>query len=75
MGDKVVYFPGPTRHDLPAKRVIDALSEREFDEIIIAGFTADGEEYFATNLADGGDALWLAERFKKALLSMPDGDE
>lgn len=67
--DKVVYFPGPTRLDIPAERVIDGAREAGLTDIVIAGYTADGQEYFASSYAGGPDALWLMERFRHELLN------
>ena len=71
MGD-VVMLDIPTRLDVPAERVLSAALEAGLESIIIAGFDSDGGEYFASSLADGGDALWLMERFKMALLKKAD---
>lgn len=35
---------------------------------VIVGYAKDDSEFFASTYADGGDALWLLERCKKALL-------
>ncbi|WP_043767594.1 hypothetical protein [Algiphilus aromaticivorans] len=69
--EKVVLFPGITKLDLPADRVLDAAKD-QLDRCVILGYDADGEEYFASSIADGGDVLWLIERMKKALLEVPD---
>ncbi len=71
MGD-VVVLDIPTRLDVPAERVLNAALKADLKSIIIAGYDSDGGEYFASSLADGGDALWLMERFKMALLQKVD---
>lgn len=58
-----------TRLDLPADRVIDAIP-KDMDDIVVVGFDADGEFYFASNKANGGDILWLIEKAKKVLMDL-----
>jgi hypothetical protein len=71
MGD-VVKFPGLTRLDIPAKRVLQEALKANLETVIISGFTEDGEIYTVSSSADGGNALWLAEQFKRALLNAAD---
>ena len=68
----VVTLDIPTRLDVPAERVLRAALEAGIESVVIAGYDAEGGEYFASSLADGGDALWLMERFKMALLQKAD---
>ena len=70
--DKIVSFPGITSLDLPPDRVLrEAIGK--LDGVVVMGYEKgeDGEEYFASSYADGGDVLWLLARCKKKLL----GDE
>lgn len=71
---KIISFPGITRLDSNPDHVLES-AIGELDSVLIIGYHKDGGEYFATSLADGGDALWLAERFKKALLAVPEDME
>jgi len=65
---KVVDFTGITRLDLPVERILDKAKEK-LKSVIVIGWDKDGYEYFASSIADGGDILWLLERFKIALMS------
>ena len=56
-----------TKLDLPVDRVLEA-SKDKLEGVIIIGYDKDGDEYFASTYADGGDVLWLLERCKKSLL-------
>jgi hypothetical protein len=58
-----------TRLDLPVDTVLDAARE-QLDSVVLCGYTKDGEEYFASTIADGGDVLWLLERCKTLLLKV-----
>jgi hypothetical protein len=66
MGD-VVTFSGITKLDLPPDRILqDAVGKLE--GVVILGYTKEGDEFFASSYADGGNVLWLLERLKKQLL-------
>ncbi len=71
MTDNVVMLDTITRLDVPADRILTAAMEK-LEGVVIAGYTNDGEEYFASSYADGGDALWLIERLKMHLLRNDD---
>lgn len=73
MGE-VVIFHGITVLDLDPDRTLRA-AEGVLEHVVIIGRTKDGYEYFSSSVADGGDALWMMERAKKALLSTPDESE
>lgn len=67
--DNVVELPVITKLDIPAKRVLKKALEANLESAVIIGYDEDGEEYFCSSLADGGDVLWLLERAKAKLLS------
>lgn len=71
MGE-VVVLDIVTRLDIPAERVLQAALDAGLQSVVVVGYDADGEEYFASSLADGGDALWLLQRGSYKLLSMPE---
>ena len=68
----VVYLKTPTRLDIPAERVTKAAAETELDGVVVVGFDAEGQFYFASSYADGGSVLWLFEMAKKKLLEIED---
>ncbi len=72
MTDNVIPFGGITRLDIDSDRVLNGAIGK-LDRVVIAGVDKDGNEYFASSMADGADALWYLERCKKALLEI--GDE
>jgi hypothetical protein len=71
MGD-VVTFDAPTRLDIPAERVIKSAAELKFDGVVVVGYLENGDFYFASSYADGGDVVWLLELAKKKLLEVDD---
>jgi hypothetical protein len=68
---KVIPFTGITKLDLTPDIILENLKGK-MEGFVIMGYTEDGEEYFSSTYADGGTALWLLERCKKALLSHGD---
>lgn len=64
----VIILPVITRLDVPAERILD--SARHLKSVVVMGYDEEGSEYFASSIADGGDVLWLVERFKRALLEI-----
>ena len=64
----VVELENTTRLDIPASRVLARALERGLTEVVISGTDADGNEYYATNLASGPMALWLIRRLERVLL-------
>ena len=71
MGD-VVQFKGITKLDIDPNLVVNEIKNERLDSVIVLGYDKDGNEYFASSLADGGDVLWLLERMKIMLLSDQD---
>ena len=69
-----IFYPNIlTRLKTEPGRVIEQLPPPdEWDEIVVIGYLKNGEDYIATNLADGSDMLWLLEMAKKKLLDTAD---
>lgn len=65
----VVTLGGPTRLNIPPERVLSAALSADLSEVVILGRDQDGDEYFASSIADGADVVWLAERLKLKLIS------
>lgn len=70
MSDNVIPLGCITKLDLPVDRVLDAAKGHCPDGVVILGFDADGEPYFASSIADGGEVIWLLEIAKKNLLEV-----
>ena len=68
MGD-IIPFNGITSLDLDPDVVLEH-TKGKLEGFLIAGYDKDGNEYFASTYADGGDVLWLLERMKLRLLSV-----
>ena len=64
----VIPLNNITRLDLPPDRVLDG-AKGKLEGLVILGYDKEGNEYFASTYADGGDVLWLLERCKVNLLT------
>jgi hypothetical protein len=69
---EVVALPCITKLDLPAERILNQALERGLQECVVIGFDAEGGEFFASSVADGGAVLWHLERAKLKLLRLAD---
>lgn len=70
----VIQWRGITRLDLEPDVVLEN-TKGKLEGLIIIGYDKDGQEYFASSYADGGDVLWLLERMKLRLLNMADEND
>jgi hypothetical protein len=67
----VVYLNNVTKLDLPPDRVLEQAIGK-LEDVVIVGYTKEGDEYFASSYASGPEALWLLERCKQELLAVPE---
>lgn len=67
--DNITILQCVTRLDIPVERVLEQAQDR-LETIVIMGWDKDGDLYFASSVADGGEVLWLMELCKKALLNV-----
>lgn len=63
----VVTLPVITRLNLNADRTLESLIGK-LEGFVLSGWDKDGNEFFSTTFADGGEVLWLLERCKMALM-------
>ena len=56
-----------THLDLSANQVLEG-AKGKMSGVVLMGYDNDGELYFSSTMADGGEVLWLMENFKKRLL-------
>jgi hypothetical protein len=66
--DKVVTLTVRTKLDLPPERILRGAIEKDLDGCFVIGRDKDGDLYFASSIADGGDILWLWEKAKTLLM-------
>ena len=68
MPDNVIPLGNITKLDVPVDRVCDKAKEKLEGGAVILGWDAEGDVFFASSIADGGEVLWLLEKCKQALL-------
>ena len=54
--------------DTPTERVLNGALAQKLQSCFIVGTDENGELYFASSMADGGDVLWWMEQAKLVLL-------
>jgi hypothetical protein len=73
MSSNVIDLPVITRLNLDPDRVLNK-AIGELKDVIIVGYDKDGNEYFASSIADGGYVNWLLDRMKLKLLRTVDAE-
>ena len=71
--DNVVRLGGITKLDLDPDRVLNK-AVGKLDRVVVIGYKKDGDEYFASSIADGGTLTWLMDRTKHKLMQMIDDE-
>lgn len=59
MGE-VIDFPGETCLDIDPNKILTGALDA-LDEVVVIGYTIDGEFYLASSKGNGPDMLWLIE--------------
>ena len=67
--DNVIPLGNITKLDLNPDIVLEN-TKGKLDNFVIVGWDKEGELYFSSTQADGGDVLWLLEKAKQALLNV-----
>ena len=70
MTNNVIPIGCVTRLDLPVDQVLEGAKGMNLEGVVILGYLKNGDQYFASTYADGGNVLWLLEMCKKELLEM-----
>ena len=64
---KVIPIGGVTKLDLPLDKVLEA-AKGEMEGVVLMGYDKEGELYFTSTYADGGEVLCLLEKLKQKLM-------
>lgn len=67
---EIITLPCITKLNLPPERILSGAKEANLSGVVVLGYKADGEVYFASSYADGGDVMWLMELCKAKLLKI-----
>lgn len=68
----MVNFTGVSRLDIDPARILERAQSAGLKSVVVLGYDENGDEYFATSYADGGDMLWLLRRGEHALMRIHD---
>ena len=68
MSDKVIPLGNITKLDLPPDRILES-TKGKMQSVLLMGWDKNGDLYFASSIADGGEILWLMEHAKIQLLT------
>jgi hypothetical protein len=66
MGE-LIQFRGVTKLNLDPDITLEG-TKGKLKDFVIMGYDKEGEIFFSSTMADGGDVLWLLERFKAMLM-------
>ena len=70
LAPNVTVLETVTTLDIPTERVLNDALEQKLQSCFIVGKDENGDLYFASSMADGGDVLWWMEQAKLALLQV-----
>lgn len=65
----VIPLGNITKLDLNPDIVLEN-TKGKLDNFVIVGWDKEGELYFSSTKADGGEVIWLLEKAKQALLDV-----
>lgn len=69
-GGNVVSAGIVTSLDVPPSRVLAGALDANLTDVVVMGYTQDGDQFFASSMSDGGTVLWMAEKMKASLLAV-----
>jgi hypothetical protein len=58
----VVELDCITKLDLPPEKILRKALDKDLMSVVIVGYTQDGDEYFASSVADGAQAMYHLQR-------------
>ena len=75
MNDNVVILDMVTTINLPPDRVLNAALGNVDGGVVLVGYGADGDFYFASSISAGPEVVWLLELAKMKLLRIGEGED
>ena len=72
MSAEVIPFSGVTTLDIDPRQLLERALAAGLTEVVIVGVDADGDEYFASSMADAGAAGFHLDRAKWNLMRQVD---
>lgn len=62
MNDNVVQFPDATTIDVPVAKVLEEAIKADLEDVVVMGWTKDGQEFFSGSSSDIRTVQFLATR-------------
>ena len=72
MTAEIKPFTGVTSMDIPTDRVLQAAITHGMSEVVVCGFDAEGQAYFASSIADAAPVLYHLDRARWRLMKAMD---
>lgn len=69
MGE-VIELDIVTRLDIPPEKILRKAAKKELTDVLVIGWDAAGDFYFASSMAAGPDCLWLIKLAEKGLMEV-----
>lgn len=70
--ENVLFHPARAHMDIDATSILRSAHDRGVVEIVIVGYDAQGKEFFASSMADAGEAIFHLQRGIHKLNNMVD---
>ena len=67
--DNVTEFTGETRLKTPVPKILAAAAGKRLEDVVVVGWTQDGEMYFASSQSNGAEVLWLLRQAEHELIA------
>ncbi len=65
----IIQFTGDSRLDIEADKVIESSLGQGINQVLIIGYTDNGEDYMASSTSDVKELLFMIEKFKFELMT------
>jgi hypothetical protein len=66
---EIIQLDQPTLADVEPAQVLRGAIAADLDEVLVIGWTADGELYAASSTVDASKHVWLMDNLKNAILN------
>lgn len=73
--DNIVELGCITRLDIPPEKILSRAIDADLQSVVIVGYDQDGNEYFASSVADGAQAMYHLQRGIWSLNKITDQEE
>lgn len=72
--DNIREFPGASRLSTPVPKILAAAAGKKLQDVVVLGWTDEGEFYFASSDSNGATVNWMLDIAKRDLLGVFDDE-